>query len=274
MRCAVVGSPIAHSLSPVMHRAAYGALGLHDWTYDAFDVDEDGIGAFLASLGEDWGGLSLTMPLKRAVLPYLDVVDEVVREVGGANTVVLADGERRGFNTDVPGAVAALRERGVDEVEDAVVIGGGATAESVVAALRRLGLARVTLAARTVGRAEEIAGRVRAQGTGDGPALAVDVVEIGPDMARSAEVVVSTVPSDAVAPYADDLVARCDAVFDVVYDPWPTVLARTATAQAVPVVSGIDLLAHQAAEQVRLITGHEVAPGLLREAAVQALAVG
>ncbi|MBW9206051.1 shikimate dehydrogenase [Mumia sp. zg.B17] len=269
-RCAVLGSPISHSLSPVMHRAAYAELGLSDWSYDALEVDEDGIGPFLSGLDEAWRGLSLTMPLKRAVIPYLDTVHETGREVGGVNTVIIDVEGRHGFNTDVSGGTAALRERGVHEVEDALVIGAGATAESMVASLRRLGLRRVTLAVRSLDRGALLAERITSAAGGE-DAIAVEVVGMGADLARSAEVVVSTVPADAVAPFAQMLAMRCDAVLDVVYDPWPTPLARAAHAEAVPIVSGLDLLAHQGAEQVRLMTGHEVSAVLLRDAALAAL---
>ncbi|KAA1423270.1 shikimate dehydrogenase [Mumia zhuanghuii] len=269
-RCAVLGSPIEHSLSPVIHRAAYAELGLSDWSYDRFEVDEDGVGTFLAGLDEQWRGLSLTMPLKRAVLPYLDTVDEAVREVGGANTVIVDIEGRHGFNTDVPGGVAALQERGIDEVEDALVLGAGATAESMVASLRRLGLRRVTIAVRSLDRGEHLAKRM-IDAAGGEDQLAVDVTGLGPDLARSAQIVVSTIPSVAVAPFAQLLVTRCDAVFDVVYDPWPTPLARAAQAESVPVVSGLDLLAHQAVEQVRLMTGRDVPASVLRDAAIGAL---
>jgi shikimate dehydrogenase len=277
-RCAVLGSPIAHSLSPVMHRTAYEVLGLHDWSYDAYEVDEDGIGPFLAGLDDQWRGLSLTMPLKRAVVPYLDTVDAGARAVGGVNTVIVDVEGRHGFNTDVPGGAAALRERGVDSVEDALVIGSGATAEAMVASLRQLGLRRVTLAVRGMDRGVELAERLEAESalsdriTGSSATpLAVEVTGIGPDMPRATQVVVSTVPAAAVAPYAQMLATRCDAVFDVIYDPWPTPLARAAQAEAVPVASGLDLLAHQAAAQVRLMTGREIGVSLLRDAALGAL---
>ncbi|KHL12223.1 shikimate dehydrogenase [Mumia flava] len=266
-RCAVLGSPIAHSMSPPMHRRAYEHLGLTDWTYEAFDVDEDGIGVFLAGLDDRWRGLSLTMPLKRAVLPYLDTVDVGAQEVGGVNTVIRDVEGLHGFNTDLTGGVAALRERGVDAVTDALVIGAGATAESMVASLRRLGLRRVTIAARSLEQADALAARLSGHG------LETEVAGLGPDMVRSAQVVVSTVPTVAVTGFADELVARCDAVFDVVYDPWPTPLATAAINAAVPVISGLDLLAHQAVDQVRLMTGAEIEAGLLRETALEALAL-
>jgi shikimate dehydrogenase len=107
MKAAVLGSPIAHSLSPVLHRAAYQALGLTDWSYEAIDCDETGLPALLAGCGLDWAGLSLTMPLKRTVLPMLDSVDPLTRDTGAANTVVFAGGHRYGYNTDVPGMIAA-----------------------------------------------------------------------------------------------------------------------------------------------------------------------
>ncbi|HNN48783.1 MAG TPA: hypothetical protein PKM12_07400 [Marmoricola sp.] len=112
MRCAVLGSPIAHSLSPALHRAAYRSLGL-DWTYEAIEVDSASLTGFVEGLGEQWRGLSLTMPLKRTVLPLLTEQDLWVTRSGAANTVILEDGQRRGFNTDIPGAMAALKERSV-----------------------------------------------------------------------------------------------------------------------------------------------------------------
>src|SRR3954452_11264573 len=114
LRCAVLGSPIAHSLSPVLHRAAYAELGL-DWTYDAVEVDSAGLGKFVAGLDDRWRGLSLTMPLKRVVLPMLDETDRWATVSQAANTVVRDGGRLSGFNTDVPGAVAALTGREAGE---------------------------------------------------------------------------------------------------------------------------------------------------------------
>ena len=109
-RAAVLGSPIEHSLSPVLHTAAYAALGLADWSYTAIECDEAGLPALIAACGGQWAGLSLTMPLKRSVLPLLDEAGPLVAEVGAANTVIFDAGRRSGHNTDVPGMVAALAE--------------------------------------------------------------------------------------------------------------------------------------------------------------------
>src|SRR5437868_6078013 len=147
MRAAVLGSPISHSLSPLLHRAAYAALGL-DWTYDAVEVSSDGLGAFLDGCDDTWAGLSLTMPLKQVVLALLESRSEVVEATGSANTVVHRDGRREGHNTDVAGIVAALREAGVDGIDRAAVIGTGATAASALVALHDLGAHHVRVLGR------------------------------------------------------------------------------------------------------------------------------
>ncbi|HEX7739166.1 MAG TPA: shikimate dehydrogenase [Marmoricola sp.] len=246
-RCAVLGSPIAHSLSPVLHRAAYDALGL-DWTYDAIDVDSDSLAAFLKGLDASWRGLSLTMPLKRAVLPLLTSTDEAVRLTGAANTVVLTDGRREGANTDLPGAVAALRERGITSVSSVAVLGGGATAATVVLAAASLGCRTASLHVRDAARAQETVDVV----SRGAPGLRLSVASLTAPI--SADLVVSTIPSAAQTPDLLDAL-RADAVFEVRYDPWPTPIVSAAASLGATVVGGLDLLVHQAIGQVRLMTG-------------------
>lgn len=156
-RAAVLGSPIAHSLSPVLHRAAYGELGLDGWSYDRFDVDEEALPGFFKDLGPEWAGLSLTMPLKRAVIPLLDEISETAASVDAVNTVVLTDdGRRVGDNTDIPGMVAALREHGIEQVDSAAILGAGATASSALAALARICTGEVVAYVRSEARAAEM----------------------------------------------------------------------------------------------------------------------
>ena len=163
-RAAVCGSPIAHSLSPVLHRAAYAALGLHDWTYDLLEVDEERLPAVVGALDASWAGLSLTMPLKQAVIGLLDEVSPFARAVDAVNTVVVeavpdaGDGgvRLRGENTDVDGIVAALAGHGVPAVERGVVVGGGATARSALVALLRAGCRRPVAVVRGAHRAAEL----------------------------------------------------------------------------------------------------------------------
>ena len=247
-RCAVLGSPIAHSLSPALHRAAYAELGL-PWEYDAREVREGELAAFLDGLDARWRGLSLTMPLKRAVVPLLDEMSERARQAQAANTVILEGGRRLGHNTDIPGAAAAIRERYDGPVGSAVVLGGGATAASVLLALADLGCPTATLVVREESRAAETLAVVERHPAGP----EVRVRRFG-EALEAGEVLVSTIPAAAQTGEVLDLAREAAVVFDVVYDPWPTPLVEAATAAGRVLVSGLDLLLHQAALQVELMT--------------------
>lgn len=264
-RCAVLGSPIAHSLSPVLHRAAYAELGL-DWEYGAHDVTEDSLGAFLEGLGPQWRGLSLTMPLKRAVVAMLDERSDLVEVSGAANTVVLENGRRIGHNTDVPGAVAALTERHGGPWRSAIVLGGGATATSVLLALAELGCTHAILVVRDAARAQATLDAVARHPH----APVVEVRAFGEDL-DDADVLVSTIPAGAQDDWVLSLVLQVGLVFEVLYDPWPTPLADGAEAAEVPLVSGLDLLVHQAVLQVVLMTGGRPSLAVLRKAGKRAL---
>lgn len=261
----MLGSPIAHSLSPVLHRAAYAALGLDEWSYDAFDVDEAGLPAFVEGLDASWAGLSLTMPLKRAILPLLDEISETARAVDAVNTVVFgAEGRRSGDNTDVPGLVAALRERGVERVDAAAVFGAGATATSALAALREVCDGPVRAYVRGAVRAQEMFEA--------GERLGVEI-QIRPweDAHKGLDypLVISTTPKGATDHLASRVPASPGVLFDVVYDPWPTHLAAAWTGT---VVGGLDLLVHQAVLQVEAMTGRPGPLDEMREAGEKALA--
>lgn len=292
VRAAVLGSPIGHSLSPAMHAAAYAALGLTWWRYEAIECDAAGLPAFLDQCGPDWAGLSLTMPLKRAVVPLLDRLDPLVADIGAANTVVLAAAQRLGYNTDAPGMVRALAAHGVGpgrgqppagqplagqplagqppagRVGPALVIGAGATACAALAALRELGERSVTVLVRDRGRAEEL------RRIADGLAMSVTVAEDGRGALAGCRLVVSTVPAGA-ADFAVSIIGRMTpaphCVFDVVYRPWPTPLAKAAAAVGAVVVGGFDLLLHQAALQVELMTGRPAPIDQMRRAGLARL---
>lgn len=272
-RCAVLGHPIAHSLSPALHRAAYVELGL-DWSYDAVDVTEEALPGFADVLDGSWRGLSLTMPLKRVVVPLLDDADELVTLSGVANTVLLRPGgdraHRRGCNTDIPGAVAAIRERSADPVHDATVLGGGATATSMLFALAELGCRDVRLAVRNPGRARATV--EAAMRHPRAPRIRVDSIEGSVNKDPETDIVISTIPAAAQTPEILDTFHGA-MVFEVVYDPWPTPLAAAAAAAGQILVSGLDLLVHQAALQVELMTGVTNAPiGAMRAAGEAELA--
>ena len=264
-RCGVVGHPVAHSLSPAMHRSAYRVLGL-DWSYDAVDVPPGALAEHVRGLDDQWRALSVTAPHKRDALALADEVDAVARRVGGANTLLL-DEVVRATNTDVPGTVAALAEHGVGSPTTVRIVGGGATAASVAAAVASMGAAHLELAVRDPVRAAQARAVALEAGLDVQVVPLDDMRPTPPDV----DLLVSTVPADAVADRAEALVAAAAAVFDVVYDPWPTALISAAESAGRVVVSGLDLLAHQAVLQVRLMTGGEVTAGLLRTAAVAEL---
>jgi shikimate dehydrogenase len=264
-RCAVLGSPVAHSLSPVLHRAAYAALGL-PWTYDAIECGEAGLPGLLAGLGPEWRGLSLTMPLKRAVLPLLDESEALVGQVGAANTVVLDDGRPRGLNTDVPGLLAALAAHAVAVPPKAGVLGGGATAASAVAALGIGGARAVELRVRRPEAAEPVLRVAEVFG------VEVEVAAFGPSAgALELPLIVSTVPGDAAAALAAAVPKAPGVLFDVVYDPWPTALAAAWSSRGGTVLGGLELLLHQAALQVEAFSGRPAPLAPMREAGEQAL---
>lgn len=268
-RAAVLGSPIAHSLSPVLHRAAYADLGLGEWTYDRFEVDEAALPGFLDGLDGTWAGLSLTMPLKRAVIPLLDGISATAESVEAVNTVVLTDdGRRLGDNTDIPGIAAALRERGVEKVASATVLGAGATASSALAALARICTGEVTAYVRSTERAAEMRHW--------GERLGVDVRTA--DWSRAAEglgapLVVATTPAGATDGLAAEVPEHPGTLFDVLYEPWPTPLAAAWADRGGAILGGLDLLVHQAVLQVEQMTGCPTAPlAAMRAAGEAALA--
>ncbi|MEU9443913.1 shikimate dehydrogenase [Streptomyces sp. NPDC048304] len=268
-RAAVLGKPIAHSLSPVLHRAAYGELGLTGWSYDRFEVDEAGLPGFLEELGPEWAGLSLTMPLKRAVIPLLDEISETAASVDAVNTVVFTeDGRRLGDNTDIPGMVAALREHGIEQVDSAAILGAGATASSALAALSRICTGEVVAYVRSEARAAEMRRW--------GERLDVDVRTADwadAEQALRAPLVIATTPAGTTDALAAAVPERPAALFDVLYEPWPTELAARWSMFGGAVVSGLDLLVHQAVLQVERMTGRCPAPlDAMRRAGEKALA--
>ncbi|OUD97036.1 Shikimate dehydrogenase [Clavibacter michiganensis subsp. michiganensis] len=278
MRLAVLGSPIAHSLSPRLHAAAYAVLGL-DWTYEAVECTGADLGAFVAGLGSDWRGLSLTMPLKRDVLPLLDLVDDAARLAGAANTLLLerdAAGAvvRRGANTDVAGIVRALGAAGVERSGRAVVLGAGSTARSAVVALARMGAREVVVAARRPEQGRELAPLADELGVA---LLTIPLDDAAAEL-RDADTAISTLPGDAAA--AVPLPGRlpeATVLLDVTYAPWPTGIASAWERAGGRVVPGIDMLVQQALGQVRLFVAADAErplPGEERVLAAMLASVG
>lgn len=267
-RAAVLGRPIDHSLSPVLHRAAYAALGLTGWTYERHDCGADELPGFVDSLGPDWAGMSLTMPLKHAALQVAGRATERAAAVGAANTLVPdGDGGWLADNTDVHGVVGALGDAGTGAIRQVTVLGAGGTAQAVIAALAELGSPETAVLVRDLGRATGV------RETAERMGVPITVLDGVPDRPLPpADLVVSTLPGRAADAYAGTRWSRGTVLFDVLYEPWPTALAVSARAAGCTVVTGLDMLLHQAVEQVRLMTGHpgpvEAMRTALRSAAV------
>lgn len=264
-RCGVLGDPIEHSLSPVLHTAGYAALGL-DWSYAAHRVASGGLPDFLAGLDEEWRGLSLTMPLKREAVPLVDGLSERARLAGAVNTIVLDDdGRTRGDNTDIPGAIAAIRERTSAPLATAAIIGGGATATSIGLALADLGVRRLEIVVRDPERALETCEAVRAHP--GRPELTVS--RLDEMTVLDVDLVASTIPAEAQDQRLVDACGAVPTIFEIVYHPWPTPLVASIGNRVL--VSGFDLLLHQAAAQFELFTGEAAPLAAMRTAGERAL---
>jgi shikimate dehydrogenase len=259
MRAAVLGRPVTHSLSPLLHRAAYAALGLTDWTYDALDIGAEDLPVLLAGLGPEWRGFSVTMPCKQAAADVADVVEPLPRLLHAANTLVRTDAGWRAENTDVSGIGMALQLAGVEQVGSAAIVGAGGTASAAAVALSSLGAEHVEVVVRDTTRAGDV---TRVLDT-----LGVPVtVSALRDAALDAPVVVSTVPVDA-QPDVLALPWRAgQTVLDVLYANWPTPLAGRVVQVGGAVTGGLDVLFWQAAEQVELMTGQPAPIAAMRAA--------
>lgn len=267
---AVIGSPIEHSLSPVIHRAAWAQLGIDGWEYRRLEQDADSLPGFIGGLGADCVGLSVTMPCKQAVMPLLDVIDPLASAVGAVNTVVPSSGVLAGFNTDVTGIASAVRRAcsmaGRSAPSSALVLGARATASSALAALGELGITSSTVAARRFGGLGSVVAAASRLGVTIEQVLWSDA-EAVERAASSADLVISTLPTSAADPLAERLhVREGQILLDVVYSPRDTALRRAFESAGGVVAEGTDMLVFQAGAQVQLMTGRSPDTGVMREA--------
>lgn len=267
-RAAVLGHPIGHSKSPALHRAAYAKLGL-DIEYSAIDVTVERLPAFMAALeaGDNWCGLSVTMPLKTAMINEVDEVRGAGAHLGVINTVAFEATEhgvrRVGHNTDVAGIVDAVRNAGVRERPNSAILGGGGTSAAAIAALHELGSKHVDVYVRDAGRAAE----AKAAAAAVGLAVQLRPMAEAAEGIADADLVISTLPpraADSIATQLDGLPAGklpegvWGVLLDVAYDPWPSRIAEVWHSRGGVVVHGLEMLLYQAVEQIRLFSGAEV----------------
>lgn len=285
-RAYVLGHPIAHSLSPALHRAAYAYLGEANLEYDRRDTLPEDLPAIMRGVRNPAGieeapyiaGLSVTMPLKTAVIQYCDELSETARVTGAVNTVYPRGEKVLGDNTDVIGIVNALLHAGLKpnpERDEPAVIGGGATAISALTALHKLGYHRASVYARSLhklGDLQAVAERLGVQ------LSTVALAEFPAEQkARRHNPVISTLPARAADDWAPQLADPAGAsnpagasetadrpvLLDVAYNPWPSVLASAWEASGGAVVSGLEMLLYQAVEQVLLFTDCTLQPAEL-----------
>jgi shikimate dehydrogenase len=247
----VLGSPIAHSRSPQLHLAAYRALGLTDWTYDRIECTADELPTLVRGFGPEWVGASVTMPGKFAALAFADERTTRAELVGSANTLLRTDGGWRADNTDVDGITGALGaklEGNASDVERAAVLGSGGTAPAALVGLVELGASDVSIVSRNRDKAEPLLA------LGGRLGVAMRWVELGTQLGDDIDAVVNTLPASVAAEHAAT-VAGAWLLLDAIYDPWPTPLAEVIAAAGGWVVSGLDMLLHQAFAQVEQFTG-------------------
>ena len=259
-KAAVLGFPVEHSRSPQLHLAAYRALGFDDWTYDRIACTADELPSVVSGFGPEWVGVSVTMPGKFAALRFADERTERAQLVGSANTLVRTESGWRADNTDVDGVAGALDHR--RDLRRAIVLGSGATAPAAVVALAGLGVTDITVAARNQHRAARLLELGATLGARTHFADLADTNLADTNLADTslvgqierAEVLVSTIPSEAAALYASSF-AVVPVLLDAIYDPWPTPLAQAVADAGGQVVGGLQMLLHQAYSQVEQFTG-------------------
>lgn len=259
--CAIIGNPIEHSLSPLVHNAAFEHLGL-DYVFVAFRVEQlkEAVKG-IAALG--FKGVSVTIPHKTEVMDYLDEIEPVARRIGAVNTIVNRDGSLIGYNTDWSGAMKALEDKIALPGKTAVVLGAGGAARAIAFGLKEKGADPVVLN-RTISRAEALASGIQCRFGG------IELIE-----QLSFDLIINAT-SVGMSPHADSTpldkaVLKDVIVFDTVYNPLKTRLLREAEANGCATVTGLEMFINQAARQFELWTGQQPPTDLMRRVASQEL---
>lgn len=267
---AVVGSPIEHSKSPVIHQSAYRVLGL-DWSYSAVEVTEGRLRQFLETIDDSWQGLSVTMPLKVEATKLAKSLDPTAESTGITNTLLRYQEGWRGFNTDVYGIQMALEQPLKQSGMAVTVLGSGATAISAVFAVKTTNpSSEVTV----VSRNRSAAKAIKQSAAEAGFRIKIRSFSFLALAVNRAGIVISTLPSGALDRYTTLVGNRFAAkprgvLLDVAYHPWPSKFASMWQSHSLPVVSGIEMLIFQAIAQVRVFTSGDLDEELPNERAVE-----
>ncbi len=261
---AVLGSPIAHSLSPVLHGKAFELLEIAG-RYEAIEVESGALAEFLQSQGKNYDYLSLTMPLKEEVLAIaqdLNIeVDDLAQRIQSVNTLVRKGSSWSATSTDGSGFIKALANAGYDHFNSVLILGAGGTARAIAGALDDIAQ-NVAIMGRSVRRNAGIAACFRKVV----PEFIAwdDQIDL-----RKFDLIVNTTPSGAADLVAENIPAKVDGLlFDVLYKPWPTLIARRWSDGGGKVISGLELLLYQGIDQINIVhpLGREIIDSQLRSA--------
>ena len=256
----VAGSPIEHSLSPLIHKAGYEALKM-DWNYKKIELSTSTLSDYVKNRDENLIGMSLTMPLKEVSLEVADSVTELAKRANSANTLLFRDNKVFAGNTDIYGIVAALKTNKSLDISNPSIIGSGATARSAIAALSQLGAKKVILCSRNETTLIELAKVAKDFGLESTEVAWKDIYK-----AMAASTVISTLPSGAMDSFAAMGPEIPGSLLDVTYSPWPSKIALEWILRRGFVVSGLEMLLHQAVRQFELMTGKKAPIAQMREA--------
>ena len=258
MKAGVLGSPIQHSLSPILHNAGYQALQL-DHHYEAIDTDESSFADVFKTFDEHWMGVSLTMPLKVVAQKVADHVAPLAQLTGSINTLVFTKSVVA-YNTDVYGIIQACQESELQGAKTCTIIGSGATARSAIAAAFELGVSHVELIARNSGAIAQC----------DAIATELGISFRSPAINESnwldSDLVINTTPAGVADEFTSAITHATGLLLDVVYHPWPTSLARAWEERGGRSCPGYLMLLHQASAQFELFTGQPAPIEEMREA--------
>ena len=254
---AVIGSPVAHSLSPVLHRTAWDYVGCDPrWAYRRIECDRDGVASLIQQWDPNCLGLSVTMPCKQVIAPLMDVVDPLAKAVGSINTVVPAGGLLTGLNTDVEGIVEAVRRArtGLEPIRSATILGGRATASSALAALKSMHVDDVRIVARRFSGPGSVVMAESRLGVTSTHIMWDDTERVIASLDET-DVVISTMPAGV----CDNIAARVrprseQTLLDVVYAPTITPLVQAYRDRGARIAHGLDMLVFQGLAQVRVMT--------------------
>jgi shikimate dehydrogenase len=245
IRAGVLGSPISHSLSPLLHATAYKELGIA-YSYEAIKIESGGLSDFIATLDSSWTGFSLTMPLKEEAVVLADVVDDVAAQINSANTLNRRDGKWEASSTDVMGFTTALQMHEVPISGHVVILGAGATARAAAAACD--GLANhITIVNRSIKRIEAMSAAVQLSQLSFVEWSGVSIIE-------DADLVISTTPAGITDSMELPSNVRAP-FFEALYKPWPTITSSEWAKRGGFVIDGLDLLIHQGMAQMEIFSG-------------------